>query len=137
MILLTVLLIALILTAAAIIVPATFHYKSKWLYYAVCVGLAICLAFGVSCVFVGNGARNDAAWLKTESADIQLYYNTVVYSDNEYVRYDFYDRVVAYNHRYEAYQNAVENPWTSWLFDADVLTDCAPIQFELNTGTYG
>lgn len=137
MILLTVLLIALILTAAAIIVPATFHYKSKWLHYAVCVGLAVCIVFGASCVCVGNGARNDAAWLKTESADIQLYYNTVVYSDNEYVRYDFYDRVVAYNHRYEAYQNAVENPWTSWLFDADVLTDCAPIQFELNTGTYG
>lgn len=137
MILLTILLIALVLTAAAIIVPAIFHHKSKWLYYAVCVGLAICLTFGVSCVCVGNGARNDAAWLKAESADIQLYYNTVVYSDNEYVRYDFYDRVVAYNHRYEAYQNAVENPWTSWLFDADVLTDCAPIQFELNTGTYG
>lgn len=137
MILLTVLLIALILTAAAIIVPAVFHYKSKWLYHAVCVGLAICLVFGVSCVCVGNGARNDAAWLETESADIQLYYNTVVYSDNEYVRYDFYNRVVEYNHRYEAYQNAVESPWTSWLFDADVLTNCTPIDFALNAGTYG
>jgi hypothetical protein len=137
MILLTALLIALIFTTAAILTATVFRYKSKWLYHAVCISLAICLVSGVSCVCIGNGARNDAAWLKAESANIQLYYNTIVYSDNEYVRYDFYDRVVTYNHCYEAYQNAVENPWTSWLFDADVLTDCAPIDFALNTGTYG
>lgn len=137
MILITVLLIALILTAAAIIVPVLFHYRSKWLHCAVCVGLAVCIVFGASCVCVGNGARNDAAWLKNESADIQLYYNTIVYSDNEYVRYNFYDRVKEYNHFYAAYQEAIENPWTSWLYDETVLTECAPIDFTLHTGTYG
>lgn len=137
MILLTALLIALILTAAAIIVPAIFHYKSKWLFNAMCIGLAICCTLCVSCVCIGNGARNDAAWLKTEAADIQLYYNTIVYSDNEYVRYNFYDRVMEYNRCYEAYKDAVENPVTSWLFDKGVLTGCAPIDFTLNVGTYG
>lgn len=137
MILLTIFLIALILTAAAIIVPMIFHYRSKWSHYAVSVGLAICITFAVVCGCVGNGARRDAAWLKTESADIQLYYNTIVYSDNEYVRYNFYDRVMEYNRFYEAYQEAVENPWTSWLFDESILTECTPIEFSLNTGTYG
>lgn len=137
MILLTILLIALILTAAAIIVPAIFHHRSKWLHYVVCVGLAICIAFSIACGCVGNGAHRDAAWLKAESADIQLYYNTIVYSDNEYVRYNFYDRVMEYNRLYEAYQEAVENPWTSWLYDEDVLTECTPINFVLSTGTYG
>lgn len=137
MILITVLLIALILTAAAIIVPMIFHYRSKWAHYAACVGLAICITFAVVCGCVGNGARRDAAWLKAESADIQLYYNTIVYSDNEYVRYNFYDRVMEYNRLYEAYADAVENPMTSWLFDEGVLTECALIDFALNTGTYG
>ena len=137
MILLTILLIALIVTAAAIIVPMIFHYRSKWAHYAVCMGLAICITFAIVCGCVGNGARRDAAWLKTESADIQLYYNTIVYSDNEYVRYNFYDRVMEYNRLYEAYQEAVENPWTSWLFDESILTECTPIEFSLNVGTYG
>ena len=57
--------------------------------------------------------------------------------DNEYVRYDFYDRVKEYNHFYAAYQEAIENPWTSWLYDETVLTECAPIDFTLHTGTYG
>ena len=137
MILITILLIALILTAAAIIVPMVFHYKSKWLRHVVCVGLGVCVALGISCGIVSNGANKTADWLKTESADIQLYYNTVVYSDNEYVRYNFYDRVMEYNRVYTAYQEASENSMTSWLYDSDVLTECGPIDFELSAGTYG
>lgn len=137
MILLTVLLIALILTTALIVVPTIFHYRAKWLRIAVAVGVAVSVFFGIATISTGSVATNRAEWLKAESADIMLYYNTVNYSDNEYVRYDFYDRVKAYNEVYAAYQEATEDPLTSWLYDADVLTECGYIDFMLNTGTYG
>lgn len=137
MILTTIFLIALILTATAITVPALFCYRSKWLHYIACVCLTICIVFGICCACVGACARTDAAQLKTEFAHIQLYYNTIVYSDNEYVRYDFYNRVKEYNRLYEVYQESTEDPWTSWLYDVDILTECSPIDFTLNTGTYG
>lgn len=137
MIILFILLIALILTAAAIIVPAIFHYKAKWLGTVVCIGLGICLAFGATSILVADNANETADWLKQESADILLYYNTVNYSDNEYVRYDFYDRVMNYNRVYTAYQEASVAPLTSWLYDTDVLGECGPIDFMLNAGTYG
>ncbi len=137
MILLTILLIALILTTAAIVVPMIFRYRATWLRYVVCVGLAICIAFGITCPCVANSANKTEEWLKQESADILLYYNTVNYSDNEYVRYDFYNRVKEYNRVYAAYQEAVEAPLTSWLYDEDVLTECGLIDFMLSTGTYG
>lgn len=137
MIILTVLLIALVLTTAAIIVPAIFNYKAKWLRPVVCIGLGICIAFGATAICVASGAENTAAWLKEESTDIMLYYNTINYSDNEYVRYNFYDRVMEYNRVYEAYQDATKNPWMSWLYDEDVLGECGLIDFMLNTGTYG
>lgn len=137
MIILTILLIALILTAAAIIVPTIFHYKAKWLRYVVCIGLGICLVFGATSIMVASNASETADWLKQESADILLYYNTVNYSDNEYVRYNFYDRVMNYNRVYTAYQEASETPLTSWLYDTDVLGECGLIDFMLNGGTYG
>lgn len=137
MIILTILLIALVLTAAAIIVPTIFHYKAKWLHYVVCIGLGICLVFGATSIMVATNANETADWLKQESADILLYYNTVNYSDNEYVRYNFYDRVMNYNRVYTAYQDASEQPLTSWLYDTDVLGECGLIDFMLSTGTYG
>lgn len=137
MILIAILLIALIITAAAIIVPSIFHYKSKLLQSIVCFGICICIISGFICGIVASQAKDVGNWLKTESANIQLYYNTIAHSDNEYVRYDFYNRVTKYNRVYKSYQNKVENSLISWLYDGDVLIECAPIEFALNTGTYG
>ena len=137
MILIAILLIALIITAAVIIVPSIFHYKSKLLQSIMCIGFCVCIVLGFICGTVASQAKDVGNWLKAESANIQLYYNTIAYSDNEYVRYDFYNRVTKYNRVYKSYQNKVENSLTSWLYDGDVLIECAPIEFVLNTGTYG
>ena len=137
MILIAILLIALIVTAAAIIVPSIFCYKSKFLKDIGCIGICICIILGVVCGIVTSQANDVGNWLKAEFADIQLYYNTIAHSDNEYVRYDFYNRVTKYNRVYKSYQNKIENSLISWLYDGDVLIACAPIEFALNTGTYG
>ena len=115
MILITALLIAFILTTVAIIVPSIFCYKSKFLKDIGCIGICICIILGVVCGIVASQAKDVGNWLKAESANIQLYYNTIAYSDNEYVRYDFYNRVTKYNRVYKSYQHKVENSLTRWL----------------------
>lgn len=66
-----------------------------------------------------------------EYNQLKLYQYTVEHSTNEYLRYDYYNRVQEWNERYEAIKENEQNPWISWFY-FDTMEGCAPIDFVLH-----
>lgn len=62
-------------------------------------------------------------------------YKTVIQNtDNEYVRYDFYEKICDWNEGYEQWEKDRKNPWISW-FITDRYKNCSYIDFPLNQGS--
>ena len=137
MIILSALLIALLLLASAIVVRCIFKPKWVWQNKVILVAAAFALVLGTVSVIAGAVCDNDINNLKAESEHINLYYNTVLYTDNEYVRFDFYQRVQDYNSSYAELQEKSKSIWIGAFYpkgwDAEVL----PIEFLLNSGANG
>ena len=111
MIILSVLLIALLLLASAIVVRCVFKPKWVWLNKVIVAALVIACAFGILSGFMSAACQGQVDNLKDEAKAIILYYNTINESDNEYVRFDFYQRVKDYNVRYTNLQDNTESAW--------------------------
>lgn len=137
MIILSALLIALLLLASAIVVRCIFKPKWVWLNKVILVAAAFALVLGTVSVIAGAVCDNDINNLKAESEHINLYYNTVLYTDNEYVRFDFYQRVQDYNSSYAELQEKSKSIWIGAFYPKDWDTEILPIEFLLNVGAYG
>lgn len=68
---------------------------------------------------------------------LMLYYDLVDNSTNEYVRYDYYDRVMKYNTDYEHHMKNDDNIWTGWLYPSDWQLGMSRIDFRLHGDNYG
>jgi hypothetical protein len=88
-------------------------------------------------IVAGVVCDNDINDLKAESEHINLYYNTVLYTDNEYVRFDFYQRVQDYNDSYAELQEKSKSIWIGAFYPKGWDTEILPIEFLLNVGAYG
>ena len=137
MIILSALLIALLLLASAIVVRGIFKPKWTWLNKAILVAAALALILGTVSIVAGAVCDNDISTLKAESEHINLYYNTVLYSDNEYVRFDFYQRVQDYNDSYAELQAKSKSIWIGAFYPKGWDTEILPIEFLLNSGANG
>ena len=137
MIILSALLIALLLLASAIVVRCIFKPKWVWLNKVILVAAAFALVLGTVSVIAGAVCDNDINDLKAESEHINLYYNTVLYTDNEYVRFDFYQRVQDYNDSYAELQEKSKSIWIGAFYPKGWDTEILPIEFLLNVGAYG
>jgi glucan phosphoethanolaminetransferase (alkaline phosphatase superfamily) len=137
MIILSALLIALLLLASAIVVRGIFKPKWTWLNKAILVAAALALILGTVSIVAGAVCDNDINDLKAESEHINLYYNTVLYTDNEYVRFDFYQRVQDYNDSYAELQEKSKSIWIGAFYPKGWDTEILPIEFLLNVGAYG
>ena len=51
---------------------------------------------------------------------------------NEYVRYNYYDKVVAFNEDLEKIMSAADSNWTNWFYSAEKLATVHPIDFTLH-----
>lgn len=89
------------------------------------IALVLIIAFSA-------GAKSDIEGLTARYNDLMLYYNTVVYSDNEYVRYDYYDKVNVYNDWYERTIKSSESKWSGWFYSDEDLARIHPINFTLH-----
>ena len=134
MIILTILLIALIGALATIAVRLVF--KANWpvlnRIFIVCLALAI--AMSLTAIGVGVGCRNTVANLAAEHDTLMLYYNAVQYSENEYMRFDYYNRVNDFNTRYAAIAENTESAWVGIFYPKDWSEGFCPIEFYLNGG---
>ena len=132
MIILSVLLIALLLLASAIIVRCVFKPKWVWLNKVIVAALVIACAFGILSGFMSAACQGQVDNLRDEAQAILLYYNTINESDNEYVRFDFYQRVKDYNVRYTNLQENTESAWIGAFYPKGWDSE---IDFMLRTGS--
>lgn len=136
MIILSTLLITLLIAMAGIVVKLIFKVKWPWMNRIVVGMLALSLVFGAAAGVAGASARASVSRLETEYDNIMLYYNTVSNSPNEYVRFDFYNRVNEFNANYEDIVERSKNIWVGAFFDKDWSNRIAPIVFELHGDEY-
>lgn len=124
------LLCAIIIMAVAAITIWLFPTKiAKFVLVGAFVVAIMAIILTIS---VGAGARIDLQSVAERYDDLMLYYNTVVYSDNEYVRYDYFNKVKAYNEDYEAIIRASESKWTGWFYPAEDIAKLNTIDFTLH-----
>lgn len=130
MIILVTLLCSIIIMAVAAITIWLFPTKIAkciWVGAFVVALMTVILAISMSA-----GARSDLQSVAERYDDLMLYYNTVVYSDNEYVRYDYFNKVKTYNEDYDAIIRASESKWTGWFYPAEEIAKLNPIDFTLH-----
>lgn len=136
MVILSTLLIALLVALAGIVVKMIFKVKWPWMNRIIIGMLALSLVFGAAAGIAGASATARVNRLEAEYDNIMLYYNTVSNSPNEYVRYDFYNRVNEFNANYEDIVERSKSIWVGAFFDKDWSNEIAPIVFELHGDEY-
>lgn len=133
-----VLLAVLICTAAAIVCTAVFGLQKNKTMRAVCsIGLIVCAVmfaiFGIGRACTTTDTNNVAYRYE----DLMLYYSTVDNSTNEYVRYDYYDKVQDYNEFYQRLVEASEDPVFGCLYPRNWTDGIGTIDFQLHGDDYG
>lgn len=135
MIILSVLLIALLLLASAIVVRCVFKPRWVWLNKVIVATLVIACAFGILSGFMSAACQGQVDNLRDEAKAIMLYYNTINESDNEYVRFDFYQRVKDYNVHYTSLQDNTKSAWIGAFYPEGWDSEIGLIDFMLRTGS--
>ena len=131
------LLSVLALTAIAIVVTVVFGYqKNATLRKAIMLGLCASLLLSGFAIVFGGIVSNTADELTATYNDLILYQTTVEHSTNEYVRYDYYDKVTAYNEAFADYVIASQDKWLGGLYPTDWDEDIAIIDFQLHGDNY-
>ena len=132
-----VLLAILICTAAAIVCTAVFGMQKNKTMRRICAtGLLLCM-IGMGIFGIGRACTNsDTGRIVAQYEDLTLYFNTVNYSSNEYVRYDYYNKVQTYNAAYQNLIEATEDPVFGCLYPKDWFINIGPIDFQLRGDEY-
>ena len=138
MIILAIFLLAMLIAASAIITKLVFKPRWTWLnrIILVMVGLSVVMC-GVICAIILPITHNIVSDLREDYNALMLYHDTIDQCYNEYVRFDFYQRVMDYNERYAAVQEGSNNLWIGELYPKDWDTEILPIEFLLNSGFNG
>lgn len=131
MILIGALLIAFLVLVAAIVIRVIFNPAWQWLNRVI-------IALGVLSLVLALGVNIGCGVAKVNTEDIQehydtimLYYDIIDTSRNEYVRFDFYNRVQDYNAEYEDFVEKTESIWGGAFYSDEWVGSIAPIDFML------
>ena len=108
--------------------------KTKW--YKVCqsssimfFGLLIGILIALSCISA------DANRLYDEADTLNLYVDTIRASDNEYMRYHFWNEVMTHNRTVDNYKDTPDNKWYGWfILDDEKYENLPYVNFALNGG---
>ena len=127
----------LICTAATIFFTMVFGMQKDKTMRNICgIGLMLCVT-GVCILGIGRACANrDTSKAIAQYKDLMLYYNTVNHSSNEYVRYDYYNKVQEYNATYQILIEDTEDPVFGCLFPKDWFVHIGPIDFQLHGDEY-
>lgn len=127
----------LALTTVTIVVTVVFGYqKNATLRKAILFGLIASLLLSGFAIVFGGIVGNTADELTATYNDLILYQTTVEHSTNEYVRYDYYDKVTAYNEAFADYVIASQDKWLGGLYPTDWDEGIAIIDFQLHGDNY-
>lgn len=131
------LLIFLIAALASIVMMLVFGMRAnKTLRRVVATALVGAIISFALCMAIGAGIKTDAEKCQAEYTDLMLYYNTVDNSANEYVRYNYFNKVQEYNDWYAKLVTFESNFWIGNLMHESWLDGCGLIDFQLHGDEY-
>ena len=138
MVILCTLLLALIISLAAVLVEIIFKPHWAWLRRVIIAMIALSVVCGIGSGIIIGGANAEINHMRAEYNKLALYQTVVEQTENEYVRFDFYQSVTEYNARYENVVDKAQSVWLGALYPKDWAEQIAPIEFHLNGGyNYG
>ena len=133
-----ILLIAMIVTAAAILVGVIFgRAKSKNYCTGICVGVGICAVLMAFCIVLGSNYHSEVNELQAQYNDIMLYNEVVELCDNEQVRFGHYEKIEAFNEAYDRLAVIEEDFMFGALFPKNWSADMGKIDFYFRGVNYG
>ena len=133
-----ILLIALVVTAAAILVGSVFgHAKSKSYRRGIYVGVGICAVLIVFCMILGGIYNSEVNELQAQYNDIMLYNEVVELCENEQVRFGHYEKIEAFNKEYDRLAVIEEDFMFGALFPKNWSADMGKIDFYFRGVNYG
>ena len=97
-------------------------------------GIAAAIISTLLAILVFASSSGVADSLVAEYEELSLYSEVVEESDNEYIRFDFNDRVKTYNARVKRYKKNSENIFLEDFYKIEDLKNAKEIEFELRTG---
>ena len=136
MVILCTLLLALIISLAAVLVDIIFKPHWAWLRRVIVAMIVLSVFCGIATGIIIGGSHGEINHLQAEHDKLTLYQTVVEQTDNEYVRFDFYQDVMKYNQKYENAVDKAQSIWLGALYPKDWAEQIAPIEFYLNGGTY-
>ena len=133
-----ILLIALVVTAAAILVGSVFgRAKSKSYRKGIYIGVGICAVLVTFCMILGGIYHSEVSELQAQYNDIMLYNEVVELCENEQVRFGHYEKIEAFNEAYDHLAAIEEDFMFGALFPKDWSADMGKIDFYFRGVNYG
>ena len=133
-----ILLIALIVTAASILLGGVFgRLKNKAYRKGIYVGVAICAILMSFCMVLGGIYHSDVNELQAQYNDIMLYNEVVEMCENEQVRFGHYEKIEAFNEAYDRLAVIEEDFMFGALFPKNWSADMGKIDFYFRGVDYG
>lgn len=133
MIMLSIFCAAVAIAIITIVVGTVFGYFKNRTLKFIFRGAVIAAAFcGIFCGVLGGIYANDVNEIKTTYTDLALYQPLVEETSNEYIRYDFYDKVNTYNEMYDTMESNAASDWFGALVNKNWNENCAHIDFFLH-----
>ena len=133
-----ILLIALVVTGAAILVGTVFgRAKSKSYRNGIYTGVSICIILICFCAILGGIYHSEVNELQAQYNDIMLYNEVVELCENEQVRFGHYEKIEAFNEAYDRLTAVEEDFMFGALFPKDWSADMGKIDFYFRGVNYG
>lgn len=127
----------MVVTLCTAVVMLVFGYQKNALCRKiVSVGVIAALSLGFIFAITGGVMSNSTDKLCDQYHDLTLYQYTIEQSVNEYVRFDYYNRVMDYNEMYENHRCQAANDWFGWLYGKDWDSGIGYIEFVLHGDEY-
>lgn len=125
-----ILLIALVVTTAAILVGIAFgRAKTQGYRNGIYIGITICVILIAFCAILGNIYHSEVNELQTQYDNIMLYNEVIELCDNEQVRFGHYEKIEAFNEAYDRLAVIEEDFMFGTLFPKNWSADMGKIDF--------
>ena len=133
---LVILFLSLIISIISGIIAHSKPHLEKSCGFICFIGI-VATVFMVGTIIANQDISNDqATYITEEGYELNLYYDSINNSHNEYVRYDFYERVENYNAFYNRYIEHSENFFLAPFYTLEKIDGAQPISFPLRTEDY-
>lgn len=132
-----ILLIALIITAAATLVGIVFdRAKSKSYFRGIYIGIGVCAVLIAFCLVLSGIYHSEVAELQAQYNDIILYNEVVELCDNEQVRFGHYEKIETFNEAYDRLIVIEKDFMFGTLFPKNWSVDMGKIDFYFRGVSY-